>query len=284
MDKGVKMAKIITLTTDFGVRDSYVGALKGALLSVNPGAIIVDISHAIEPGNIGKGAFVIAGAYSYFPAGTIHVGVVDPGVGGERNAIIVETEQYLFVGPDNGLFTIALGRENIVRSVELAEKRFFREPLSSTFHGRDIFAPVAAHLSLGVKPAAFGPKLSYCVQLACATPEFSDTSHSGKVIYGTVIYIDNFGNLVTSIREADIASYFTDIEFVELTVELKRSKIPGILATYSEVVEGEVVALIGSSGYLEVAVNNGSAASKFDITSNEEVTVSAVGLSAGGSK
>ncbi len=268
------MAKIITLTTDFGIRDSYVGALKGALLSVNPEAVIVDISHTIEPGNIKEGAFVIAGAYSYYPVGTIHVGVVDPGVGGQRKALLVETERHFFVGPDNGLFTFALGRESIVRSLELKQKRYFRDKVSSTFHGRDIFAPVAAHLSLGVEPSAFGTRLASCIALDSPTPKFTNSALSGEVIYGEVIYIDNFGNLITSIREEDLTARFKGTEADRLRVEVKGVEILGVCSTYADRGSGEGVALIGSSGYLEVAINGGSSVSYLNIGLGEKVSVS----------
>ncbi len=272
------MGRIVTLTTDFGINDPYVGALKGALLTVNPGALIVDITHGVEPGNIAEGAFVIAGACSYYPPGTIHVGVVDPGVGTERRAVLVETEKFLFVGPDNGLFTSALTHETLLRRINLTENRYFRDTVSSTFHGRDIFAPVAAHLSLGVEPSAFGPALDSLVSLASPAPELIRGA-TGSVLFGVVIHIDSFGNCISSITESDIECHFQGVELSELKVEVKAVEVPGLCTTYGEgsgSPRPDPVALIGSSGHLEVALPGGNGARAFGIETGEKVTVSAI--------
>src|SRR5215468_7695472 len=149
---------ILTLTTDFGTRDWFVGAMKGVILKVNPRAVLVDLAHEIEPGDIRRGAFALAASYRFFPRGTIHVVVVDPGVGSARRAVAVQTSDYLFVGPDNGVLSAALRREKILAAHWLQNKKYFLKPVSHTFHGRDVFAPVAAQLSRGVPIDRFGPR------------------------------------------------------------------------------------------------------------------------------
>jgi S-adenosylmethionine hydrolase len=270
------MGKIVTLTTDFGARDSYVGALKGALLSIDPGAMIVDITHGIEPGNVAEGAFVIAGACSHYPPGTIHVGVVDPGVGTGRKAILIETEKHLFVGPDNGLFTYALAgvlsRDAALKAINLTENRYFRASVSPTFHGRDIFAPVAGHLSLGVAPEAFGPVIDTFVSLASPTPNFVRDA-TGSTLSGEVIHIDSFGNCISSIKEADIGLHFKGVEPALLQVVVKSVEMSGLCHTYGDCSKGGPVALIGSSGFLEVALSGGNGARELGIGIGERVSV-----------
>lgn len=254
---------IITLTTDFGLKDPYQGAMKGAILSVNPKARIFDITHLVSAGGIIEGALIMSAACRFFPAGTIHVGVVDPGVGGFRRAILVETERYVFVGPDNGLLSLALEGENIKRAIELTDKRYFLSEVSNTFHGRDIFGPVAAHLTLGVSPALFGPPFERPASVSLPQP-----SVRGGVVNGVVIYADSFGNLITNIKRDLLGRGREDAE-----VSVKGAVIKGIKKTYSSAPEGALVALFGSSGFLEIAVNNGSAAAKLGAAAQDGVTV-----------
>src|SRR5215813_13113109 len=175
----------ITLTTDFGSQDYFVGAMKGVILSINPSACIVDITHDIPPQDIGAAAFNLLACYRNFPAGTIHVAVVDPGVGSDRRAVLIESAQQFFLGPDNGLFSWICEREGEFSARQLTNERFFRVPLSATFHGRDVFAPAAAALSLGVAPEEFGEPLSSIVQLDALTPKFIDEN----TIEGRIIHI-----------------------------------------------------------------------------------------------
>lgn len=249
------MDRIITLTTDFGLKDPYQGAMKGAVLSINPRAAIVDITHSITPGNVLEGAFVLLGACSFYPKGTIHVGVVDPGVGGARRPILVETQDYFFIGPDNGLFSLVLKKEKVVRTVLLNNSRYFRSEVSNTFHGRDIFGPVAAHLSLGVEVLAFGDE----VEESPLTIEIPETQKDNSSIKGEIIYIDTFGNLITNIKVDDLDYY----EAGAVEVAFKGKRIKGLKPTYSSVGSGEPLALISSSRYLEIAVNSGDAAGFF---------------------
>jgi len=259
------MQRIITLTTDFGLRDPYQGAMKGAILSVNPAAAIIDISHLVASANVLEGAFVMHFACPYFPDGSIHVGVVDPGVGSERKAILVETKRYLFIGPDNGLVSLAAKDDGIKRVIELENARYFRKEVSDTFHGRDIFGPVAAHLSLGVDPAELGRPLDNMTGL-----DLPGTEIDGSEIKGEIIYIDTFGNAVTNIRRDEIRNG------VDFEISVKGIKLIGVKRTYSMAGKGSPVALIGSTGFLEVAVNNGSAAQALGIRVGDKVTLRAI--------
>ena len=193
---------LITLTTDFGSEDWFVGVMKGVILGIAPRAAIVDITHGISPGDVFAGAFALAASCRCFPRKTVHVAVIDPGVGGGRQAIVVQTRDYYFVGPDNGVLSLALEQESIRSIRRLQNRRFFRPDISNTFHGRDIFAPVAAHLSKGVAVAALGPELNDCVRLSLHPPAFK----RGR-LFGEVVYVDRFGNAITNVREADLTPF-----------------------------------------------------------------------------
>jgi S-adenosylmethionine hydrolase len=247
---------IITLTTDFGLKDPWAAEMKGVILSINPSARIVDVTHLVSPQNIVEGAFVLSRSFPFFPAGTIHVAVVDPGVGTARAPILVETEDFYLVGPDNGIFTLtldALEEEKIKRVIKLTREEFFLKEVSATFHGRDIFAPVAAHLSLGADPESFGEPLGAPPRrLKISRPEKSENTLTGEVIY-----IDNFGNLITNIDSGDVSALR---ETGPLEVVIKGVRIEGISETYltGEIKQGAhgpppPVAVIGSTDFLEIA-------------------------------
>jgi hypothetical protein len=255
---------VITLTTDFGLADPYVAAMKGAILTINSEVTIVDISHAVRPQAIEQGAFLLACAWPYFPRGSIHVGVVDPGVGTERRALAVRTPAATFVGPDNGLLSPALPDEvreaawghdepfavrlpEGYRAVSLANEAYFRQPVSSTFHGRDIFAPVAAHISLGVPLAKLGPPVEEVLALA----PFRARRQPDGSLRGRIIHIDVFGNLVTDVRCEDLPAE-------RPTVEVAGHRIVGLSLTYRQ--RSEILAVAGSSGYVEIAAPEASAA------------------------
>lgn len=244
------MRRIITLTTDFGLKDPYAGAMKGAILSINPEAVVADITHLVSPGNVIEGALVLNDAYGFFPEGTIHVGVVDPGVGGRRMPVLIETERYAFVGPDNGLFGLVVRKENVRRVVRLSRKEYFLKKVSSTFHGRDIFGPAAAHLSLGVDPGRLGDTIKRNVLKSVPFPR---PRKKKGLVTGEVVRVDSFGSLLTNIRKEDIAGRGT------IDANINGVRIRGLRKTYSAVGEGRPLALIGSSGNLEIAVNNGMA-------------------------
>lgn len=256
------MGKIITLTTDFGLKDPYQGAMKGAILSINPDASIIDITHLISPGSIVEGAYILLEAYGFFPKGTIHVGVVDPGVGGERKPVLIETERYSFVGPDNGLFSLIAEKEKVKRVVHITSREYFLKDVSNTFHGRDIFGPVAAHLSLGAAPSAFGEEIKKARAI-----EFQKPAWKNGLLEGAVIYVDSFGNLITNIKKEDIP------ENADLIVGIKGHIIKGLKKTYSSAEAGSLMALIGGSNHLEIAVNAGAASKLLNAAAGERVTV-----------
>jgi len=251
------MAATITITTDFGLADGYVAAMKGAILSVNPSANIVDITHQIAPQNIKEAAFILSTVYRYFPRGTIHLAIIDPGVGTRRKAIILRTPVADFVAPDNGVLSYIVkdfsGNSNNADipaplvAVAISNPRYWRSPVSRTFHGRDIFAPVAAHLSLGLPPAEFGESITSVTILPLPVPRKSPDG----TISGEVIHIDGFGNLITDITEQELPGGTPQIE-------IGNKIIKGISTGYRQ--SKGLLAYIGSSGYLEIAITEGNAA------------------------
>lgn len=256
------MENLITFTTDFGLRDAYVGAMKGAALTVNPNARLVDITHQVPPHDIAAGAFLFAAAFPYFPEGTVHVVVVDPGVGTTRRAMAARGAGSFFVGPDNGVLTAAFERaREDLHLVRIDNPVYMRPEVSHTFHGRDIFAPVAAYLSMGMPIDKLGPRIDDPVRLPWPAPE----RRQGALI-GHVIYVDQFGNLITDISLRDLP----DGNFAVLAGE---RIIPSISRTYGDVPRGEVVALFGSSGQLEISVNAGNAERVLNLHVGDQIIV-----------
>jgi len=247
----LKTSGIITLTTDFGESDPYVAMMKGVILSINPAARIVDITHQIPAGSIQEGGSIINEAYKYFPSGTVHVGVIDPGVGGKRRPIAVLTGSHFFVGPDNGLFSPILETQGYTDIIHLTEKRYWLHEISHTFHGRDIFAPVAAHLSLGVDHLLVGEKIDNPITLGSPLPRKKNGELAGEVIR-----VDHFGNLVTNITKAHLSPFLTS---KGLIIKIGSLVIKKISTTYNDVPEGQPLALIGSYSLLEIAINMGRA-------------------------
>ena len=266
-------ARVITLLTDFGTADYFVAAVKGVILTINPQISLVDLTHQIPPQDIASGAFTLLSCYRDFPAGTIHVSVVDPGVGSLRRAIVVRTGSYYFVGPDNGLFSYIYDREPSAEVFHVTASEYFRPSPSSTFHGRDVFAPVAAALSKGVESEALGPRINDPIRLAPLTPTKDDT---GKLT-GRIIHIDHFGNCITNLTPFDLP----DSTGVKLTVNGR------VIETFrrffgdedaSQTVDGprhEPFAIWGSAGFLELAVNGFSAADALAAKRGDAITVSA---------
>jgi S-adenosylmethionine hydrolase len=241
---------IITLTTDFGLADHYVGAMKGVILSIAPGAQIVDISHNVGAYEISEAAFVLAQAYSYFPQRTVHVVVVDPGVGSMRRPILLESAGHIFVAPDNGVLGMVYTAQPKVRVI--SNERYFRKPVSRTFHGRDIFAPVAAHLAKGVAAARMGRRISDFLW-----PNFGVPQRTGKHAWtGLILKIDHFGNVVTNFRAAD----FPGLEEREFALVAGPHVVGTLVPHYAAAAPGQLFAVVGSSGYLEISINQGSAA------------------------
>jgi len=242
---------MIVLTTDFGTDDVFVGVMKGVILSINPVAKIVDLTHAIAPFGVVEAAYKIEQASPYFPPGTIHVVVVDPGVGSERRAIAVRSGSSIFLAPDNGVLTCVL-QHGMEEAVELRERRYWLSNVSPTFHGRDLFAPVAAHISRGVALADLGPPARDLVTIPLPEPQIMP---DGSII-GTVLWVDRFGNLISNVPRAMASAGNWRVAINEIVLGQVRR-------TYSDVPAGEPVAIIGSFGHLEIAVREGSAASRF---------------------
>jgi S-adenosylmethionine hydrolase len=256
----------ITLTTDFGHKDSYVAEMKAVILSISRGATIVDVSHEIEKFNTRMGAYVLACAAPYFPKGTIHVAVVDPGVGTARRALIAQTDRGFFVGPDNGVLGLALRSQKMKCVREITNWKLMMPRVSNTFHGRDIFAPVAAHLANGVPPSEFGPEIHDFVMPDIVSP----VSRRGGVV-GEVLHIDGFGNMVTNFSETDLEKLrnkpFVTVRFGKARLSLR------VCRTYAEAKPHELLAIAGSHGFLEFSVNLGSASQRLKAKVGDEVVL-----------
>lgn len=281
----------IALLTDFGLKDHYVGTMKGVILKINPTIPLIDISHSVPPGEITHGALLLKASYHYFPKGTVFLTVIDPGVGSKRKAIIVKTEDYTFVAPDNGVLSYALTSESIVSIVELTNPRYFLYPLSHTFHGRDLFAPIAAHASRGVPEERFGSICSDIKELSWPEAEIM-----GNTIEGIILIADHFGNLITNISYQLISQYLVDNQLLqsdELTIiknephqqivieeaaifqiQLGDWHIKGLNRSYNESNEFSILAIIGSSGLMEISVNNGNAQNLLGCYGGEPITLS----------
>jgi S-adenosyl-L-methionine hydrolase (adenosine-forming) len=254
---------MITLTSDFGYEDPYVAEMKGVILSINPNAKIIDITHGVEKFNIRMGAFMLSSAAPYFIRGTVHLAVVDPSVGTERRAILVQTKKGFFIGPDNGILMLAAQYQVIEHIYELTNPKFMLSKVSYTFHGRDIFAPAAAHLDIGVKLSEFGPEINDPVE-----PEFASVKRKNGSLIGEVLHIDGFGNLITNISSREIAqSKRANIKLQNLSQNLAFGK------TYAQAKPQQPLVLIGSHGFLEIAVNQGNAAAKFHVAVGDRIEV-----------
>jgi S-adenosylmethionine hydrolase len=260
--------RFITLTTDFGASDHYVGAMKGVVYSINPGVRVVDISHEVQAYDLLDGALTIAQAYSYFPPETIHVVVVDPGVGSARRPIMARTEKYFFIAPDNGVLSLALEREQRVSVRHITAENYFLHPVSQTFHGRDIFAAVAGWLSTGLESSDFGNEICDYVRFGIPSPKTS-----GNGIQGVVLKVDKFGNLVTNIAPQDIPQLFA-AHAPQFKIVVGKHEITSMKAAYAEGAAGEVFGILGSMGFLELATNCGSAACALEAAKGAEVVVS----------
>jgi len=257
---------VITLLTDFGLADFFVGAMKGVILSIHREAVIVDLTHLIPPQDIWAAALTLAESSGTFPEGTIHVAVVDPGVGSERRAVLIESARAFFIGPDNGLFTLALEDDPPQRVIHITNERFFRHPVSRTFHGRDVFAPVAAWLARGVPPSEFGPEIADVVRLPIPHVERLGERHWR----GQVIHVDRFGNLITNVTARDVP-----LEALRAGGRLlvNGHEVSALRTHYQEAAEGEVFALVGSTGRLEISIRQGSAATALGVDRGATVEI-----------
>jgi S-adenosyl-L-methionine hydrolase (adenosine-forming) len=236
---------IITLTTDFGLDDAYVGIVKAVLLSIFPGAALVDITHNIAPQNLEEASYILYTSVKYFPTATVHLAVVDPGVGSSRRPILVQSRGQFLVGPDNGVFTDFL--DDAAKVFFLNRPQFFLSHVSHTFHARDVFAPVAAHLARGTEPEQMGELISDPARLERLKPVCEPDR-----IVGSVIYIDRFGNMITNIKANQVDD--------DSVVRVMGKEIQGVSSSYSEKPKGTLLAVIGSSGLLEIALASDSAA------------------------
>lgn len=266
------MGTIITLTTDFGLSDEYVGVMKGVILAHTPDARIVDLTHNIPPQDIRFAAYIIASAHNYFPANTLHVIVVDPGVGSNRRIVLLQAKSQLFLAPDNGVLSLLLSEKRFQAAFEVTCDHLFLSPVSDTFHGRDIFAPVAAHLAAGMPPEEVGSPLA-CKNLTRLPLPKVHIDSTSKSLSGAVIGIDHFGNLITNIHQEDYRKLPAVLRDKKISVEIRDTTIPGIHTSYALVLPGELLAIFGSRGYLEIACNQGNAAQHLNAVLNDTVTL-----------
>ena len=258
------MAPIITLTTDFGTRDPFVGAMKGVILGIAPGARLVDLTHEIAPHDVLEGALALEAAAGFFPPGTVHLAVMDPGVGSSRRPLAVAAQGQFFVGPDNGLFSFALAGQGW--SAVCLEAAAYRPPrVSRTFHGRDVFAPAAAHLALGTPLPNFGRAVTDPVLIPWPTAR-----RQGDGLVGEVVHADRFGNLVTSVRAADLEALGPA---EALVVELEGEEVGSIVGCFADIHAGGAGALVGGSDRLEIAVREGSAAASTGARRGSRISV-----------
>jgi S-adenosylmethionine hydrolase len=259
---------IITLTTDFGYTDPFAGIMKGVILGINPLAEIIDITHDIRPQNIIQAAFVIDTSYLHFPRKTIHVVVVDPGVGSERRPLLVATDHHYLIGPDNGVFSRIYKSSESVQVIHVTAEHYFLPQMSSTFHGRDVFAPVAAWLSRGVDIVKFGDPVDDFVTLQIPGSAMTE----GDILEGEIVYVDRFGNLMTNIQSKEIDNLFKTGSEGKFQCMVRGKEAP-LKDCYSEAEDNELYSLINSFGYLELFVKGGNASSDFGIAIGEKVSL-----------
>ena len=266
---------IITLTTDFGLNDHFVGTVKGAILSIAPDTEIVDICHSVQAFDILDGALVLAQAYSYFPTRTVHLVVVDPGVGSARRPILASSDKYNFVAPDNGVLSLMYAREERLNVRHITSDHYFLQPLSNTFHGRDIFAPVAGYLAKGVDQEKFGPEITDFVRFNAPRPKAVDA----KTLRGTVLKVDRFGNLITNITAQDAPALF-QAPLPAFKMAIGQREVTSFKTNYADGAPNELFAILGSMGYLEIAANRTAAAQLAGAGKGTEVSLILEGAAA----
>jgi len=268
MENKVSNRVIITLTTDFGLADHFVGVLKGVILNINPEVEIVDLCHQVTSFDIVDGAFTLAQGYRYFPPQTIHLVVVDPGVGTSRRAIAVLTQSYRFVGPDNGVLSLIYDREAAVRVYQITAERYYLHPVSSTFHGRDIFAPIAAWLSKGVSIDEFGELITDYVRFTPPKPQQVNAHH----VKGVTLRVDRFGNLITNLTTEDVAEVLSENPR-PFRIVINGQEITQVHSAFAAGKPNELFAILGSSGYLEICAYRNSASKLLQAGPGMEVEV-----------
>ena len=267
-EEPVARTPIVTLTTDFGLNDHFIGAMKGVILSIEPDAHIVDICHAVQAFDVLDGALSISQAYSYFPSGAVHVVVVDPGVGTARRPIVVTSERHHFVAPDNGVLSLIYQREERLSVRHVTGEHYFLQPVSQTFHARDIFAPVAAYLAKGVDPAKFGEEVSDFVRFSAPKPKAVNET----TLRGVVLKVDRFGNLITNIAPPDAPMLF-GANPSGFKIVVGSREITEIKDAYAQGAPGEVFGILGSMGYLEIAANRGAAVQIVGVGKGADVNI-----------
>lgn len=256
---------VISLLTDFGLDDNYVGVMKAVILNIDPKAKILDLAHNVERHNITEAAFLLKGSFKYFPKKTLFLVIVDPGVGSRRKAIIVKTEDYVFIGPDNGVLSLALNQVKIEKIIEITNKRYFLKPVSDTFHGRDIFSPVAGFLSGGIPIEEFGRKIEKLKSLNLPKVDIKD-----GLLRGEIIYVDHFGNLVTNIERDSFYDFINNRKF---RIHFKKEVFERINKSYTQTDIGKPLVIWGSFGNLEISVNRTSAKDYFRVKKGEPVKI-----------
>jgi len=245
---------IITFTTDFGLTEHYVGTMKGVIAGINPGVQMVDICNSVTSYDVLEGALALAQAYHYFPPGTVHLAIVDPGVGSSRRPIVVDSGRYLFVAPDNGLLSLVYEREERVTVRHITAEHYFLQPVSNTFHGRDIFAPVAGWVSKGVDLTKLGDEITDYVRFTIPKPK----SNGARVVKGVVIRVDKFGNLITNLTAQDVP-ILSETASPTFRLSVGKTTVCTLRTAYAQAQPGEVFAIVGSMGYLEISANRAPA-------------------------
>ena len=259
---------IITLTTDFGLNDHFVGTTKGVILGIEPEAEVIDICHSVQAFDVLDGALTISQAYSYFPSGTVHMVIVDPGVGTTRRPLLVTSERYHFVAPDNGVLSLIYQREPRLSARHVTAEHYFLQPVSNTFHARDVFSPVAAYLAKGVDPAKFGEEVSDFVRFSAPKPK----PINENTLRGVVLKVDRFGNLITNITPQDAPMLFAQ-GAPAFKIVVGTRDIAEIKDAYAQGAPGEVFGILGSMGYLEIAANRGAAAQILGVGKGSDVSI-----------
>ena len=269
--------QIVTLTTDFGDQDHYVGVMKAVILNINPDALLVDISHQVNSHDIFDGAFTLAQSYCYFPAGTIHLVVVDPGVGSARRPILARMGKHQFIAPDNGVLSLIYEREENVEVRHITSEYYFLSPVSNTFHGRDVFAPVAGWLSRGLEADKFGDTVADYVKFTSPHAKWQDD----KTLKGIVLKVDKFGNVITNIRPEDVPQLFGD-QPAPFRILINQHQVTQLNQSYAAGRPSELFAIVGSSGLIEVSIYRGSAAKTLGVNRGVEVELVLEGPAAPG--
>jgi len=267
----VPFQRMITLTTDFGLTEPYVGAMKGVIHTINPTAKVVDITNAVQSFDVLDGALAISQAYNYFPKDTVHLVVVDPGVGSSRRPIVASIGQYFFVAPDNGVLSLVFEKEERVTVRHITSEHYFRTPISNTFHGRDIFAPIAAYLSKGVDSSKFGEEITDYVRFLAPKPK-ETAPNTWK---GIVLKTDKFGNLITNVTTKDLPQLFTSANGFKIMVG--KAEVTKLRTNYAEGAQGELFAIVGSTGFLEISANKGAASRLAGADKGSEVSITITG-------